>query len=76
MPDTSSDILEQSPLQTKKNDRLMNRKLAARYIGVSSGSMSVWDCTKKYDFKPVKIGGRVYYWQSVLDAWLSEQLTP
>lgn len=55
-------------------DTLLNRKDAAKYIGgFSAGTLAVWDCTKRYDLKPVKIGRSVRYRKSVLDAFIADQ---
>ena len=64
-----------SPINNN-HDPLIRRKKAARYLDVSHGTMAVWDCTKRYDLKPVKIGNAVYYRKSVLDAFLEERIRP
>lgn len=48
------------------------RKGAAKYIGKSPGTLSVWDCTKRNDLKPVKLRNRVYYRISDLDKFQME----
>lgn len=53
---------------------LLDRKAAARYLGVSPGTLAVWDCTKRYDLKPIKIGRSVRYRRADLDAFLNAQL--
>jgi hypothetical protein len=55
---------------------LWDRKTAARYLSVSPGTMAVWDCTKRYDLKPIKIGRAVRYRKSDLDAFLAQQTKP
>jgi hypothetical protein len=53
----------------------MDRKTAAKYIGLTNHkTLSVWDCTKRYDLKPIKIGSAVRYRKSVLDAFLVSRL--
>ena len=52
----------------------LNRKEAAIYIGSTSGTMSVWDCQKKYNFRPIKINGKVHYPASALDEYLENSL--
>lgn len=52
---------------------LLNRKEAARYINYSYGTLAVWDSTKRYDLKPIKIGRTVRYRKSTLDAFLEER---
>lgn len=53
---------------------LLDRKAAARYLGVSPGTLAVWDCTKRYDLKPIKVGRAVRYRLADLDAFLNAQL--
>ncbi|OSZ79017.1 excisionase [Chitinophagaceae bacterium IBVUCB1] len=55
------------------HEPLLNRKEAARYINYSYGTLAVWDCTKRYDLKPIKIGRTVRYRKSALDAFLEER---
>lgn len=55
---------------------LIDRKTAAKYLGVSPGTLAVWDCTKRYDLKPIKIGRSVRYRRSSLDQLLERQLKP
>lgn len=61
-----------------QNDELLTRKEAAKYLGgLNPGTLAVWDCTKRYDLKPVKVGTRmVRYRRSVLDRFLAEQTKP
>ena len=56
------------------HDPLLNRKEAARFLNVSPGTLAVWDCTKRYDLKPIKIGRAVRYRRSSLDQFLENQL--
>jgi len=53
---------------------LLDRKSAAKYLGISPGTMAVWDCTKRYDLKPLKAGRAVRYRRSDLDKFLENQL--
>ncbi|MEJ7659597.1 MAG: helix-turn-helix domain-containing protein [Hymenobacter sp.] len=53
---------------------LLDRKTAAKYLSVSPGTLAVWDCTKRYDLKPIKVGRAVRYRRSDLDAFLNAQL--
>lgn len=54
---------------------LLDRKAAARYLGVSPGTLAVWDCTKRYNLKPIKIGRSVRYRRTDLEDFLNAQLT-
>ena len=55
-------------------DELLNRKEAARYLKVNPGTLAVWDCTKRYDLKPLKVGRAVRYRKSDLDRFLEDRL--
>ena len=63
---------------TKKPDDLLDRKSAAQYLGgtkpLSPGTLAVWDCTKRYDLNPIKVGRAVRYRRSDLDKFLKSQL--
>jgi excisionase family DNA binding protein len=54
---------------------LLDRKTAARYLGVSPGTLAVWDCTKRYSLNPLKVGRSVRYRKDDLDKFLERQLT-
>ncbi len=58
------------------NDPWLNRKEAADFMNTKPGVMAVWDCTKRYDFKPFKFGGRTYYLKSNLIRVLEEEMKP
>jgi len=61
----------------KAEDELLDRAQAAKYLGgLSPGTLAVWDCTKRYNLKPVKIGTAVRYRKSVLDQFLEDQTKP
>lgn len=53
---------------------LLCRKRAARYLNVSPGTLAVWDCTKRYNLNPLKVGRAVRYRRSDLDAFMMSQL--
>ena len=56
-------------------DELLDRKTAAKYLKISPGTLAVWDCTKRYDLKPLKVGRSVRYRKSELDNFISRLLT-
>ncbi|WP_460952018.1 helix-turn-helix domain-containing protein [Spirosoma daeguense] len=58
----------------KNNDHLLDRKTAARYLGLSPGTLAVWDCTKRHNLNPIKIGRAVRYRKSDLDQFIEQQL--
>jgi predicted DNA-binding transcriptional regulator AlpA len=53
---------------------LLNRKEAAHYLGVSPGTLAIWDCTKHKQLNPVKIGKLVHYRLADLDHFLDQRL--
>lgn len=57
-----------------EREPLLDRKSAARYLAVSPGTLAVWDCTKRYDLKPIKVGRAVRYRRSDLEKFLEERL--
>ena len=59
---------------TPDHEPLLDRKAAAKYLSVKPRTLSVWDCTKRYDLKPIKIGRSVRYRRANLDAFLNSQL--
>ncbi|MEA5402110.1 helix-turn-helix domain-containing protein [Arcicella sp. DC2W] len=64
MPDKSIPILEP----------LLDRKAAANYLRVTVGTLAVWDCTKRYDLQPLKVGRSVRYRLSSLNEFIERQL--
>lgn len=64
-------------LNTIIDDELMDRTAAAKYLGgLKPGTLAVWDCTKRYDLKPIKVGKLVRYRRSTLDEFLRDRMTP
>lgn len=55
---------------------LLDRKRAARYLGIAPGTLAIWDCTKRYDLRPIKVGRSVRYRREDLDRFLEERLKP
>jgi Helix-turn-helix domain len=53
---------------------LLDRKSAAKFLRVSPGTLAVWDCTKRYDLKPIKVGRAVRYRLADLENFLNAQL--
>ena len=69
---------EAAMTHSRKEDELLDRKSAAKYLGgtrpLNPGTLAVWDCTKRHDLKPVKVGRSVRYRRSELDKFLQRQL--
>lgn len=68
---------EQLPVTETIQDELLDRVAAAKYLGgIKPQTLAVWDCNKRYDLQPIKIGNRVRYKRSVLNAFIKERMTP
>ena len=52
------------------DERLLTRPEAAAYIGVSTGTLTVWASTGRYSLPYIRVGRRAMYRRSDLDAWL------
>ncbi len=62
---------------TEAFNKLLDRKQAAKYIGLkNANTLAVWDCTKRHNLKPIKVGRAVRYRQSELDRFLHERTKP
>jgi hypothetical protein len=74
-----SDLKSQSQLKKSySEDDLLNRVEAAKYLGgFKPRTLAVWDCTKRYDLQPIKVGRKaVRYRRSSLDRFLKEYMSP
>ncbi len=58
------------------NERLLTRKEAAEFLGISEGTLAVWKCTKRYPLPVVKVGRLVRYRESDLLKFLEEMTDP
>ncbi|QDF75936.1 MULTISPECIES: helix-turn-helix domain-containing protein [Shewanella] len=54
------------------NDRLSNKE-AANYLGVKPETMDVWRSTSRYSIPFCKIGRKVFYRKSDLDAFIESR---
>lgn len=62
-------------MREPNHDPLLDRKAAAKYLGLTNHhTLAVWDCTKRYDLQPIKVGRAVRYRQSSLDNFLNRRL--
>ncbi|ELF6481520.1 helix-turn-helix domain-containing protein [Vibrio fluvialis] len=50
------------------------RKQAAEYLGVTDGTLAVWASTGRYQLPFVKVGRKVFYRQSDLDAFVESNV--
>jgi hypothetical protein len=55
---------------------LWDRKTTANYMNVSPGTLAVWDCTKRFDLQPIKVGRCVRYRPSVIRKFLEDRTSP
>ena len=63
-------------MQEDNAEPLWDRKTAAKYLGITPGTLAVWDCTKRYDLKPLKVGRAVRYRREDLDNFLKREIEP
>jgi predicted DNA-binding transcriptional regulator AlpA len=57
-------------MESKESDRFLSRREAAALLGLSEGTLAVWQCRKRPDRPPArKHGGRVVYSERELRAW-------
>lgn len=55
------------------NDRLLNRKEAAEFLGTSEGTLAIWSSTGRYNLPFVKIGRLVKYRYSDLVSFIESR---
>ena len=76
--DQTTYLSQFSPLfshhKTKKSsDLLLSRREAAKYLGITESTLSVWACTKRYSLPYVKLGRLAKYRLSDLDAFIERR---
>lgn len=54
----------------KPNENRLTTEQAAKVLGIAKGTLDNWRNTGRYEIKYLKVGGRVFYRRSDLDAWL------
>lgn len=57
----------------QRNRDLLDEKAAAKVVGVVPGTLSVWRSTGRYAIPFLKIGSKVRYRRSDLEAWLESR---
>lgn len=60
-------------MKEQREEILLDRKTAGKYLGISPDTLAVWDCTKRYDLKPIKVGRAVRYRKSDLEEFLKNR---
>lgn len=56
------------------SEPLWNREQAAKYLNYAPGTLAVWDCTKRYDLQPIKIGRSIRYKPDHIRAFAARHL--
>lgn len=63
----------QTAAEARAADPLYSRPEAALYIGVAPGTLECWASTGRYNLPYLRIGRRVKYRKSDLDAWMTKR---
>ena len=50
-----------------------DKKQAANYLNIKEKTLDVWNCTKRYNLKYIKVGRLIRYRQEDLDQFLAER---
>lgn len=58
------------------HNKLLTRKEAADFLGLSEGTLAVWKVTKRYPLPVIKVGRLVRYRESDLIAFLDLMTDP
>jgi excisionase family DNA binding protein len=61
------------PARVTADDPLFDTPEAAEYLDTEPTTLENWRCTKRYGIEFIKIGRRVRYRKSALDAWLESR---
>jgi predicted DNA-binding transcriptional regulator AlpA len=62
------------PTTLNQPERLLSRKEAATFLGVSVSCLANWACTKRQPLPYVKLGNMVRYRMRDLEAFVTEQM--
>lgn len=54
-------------------DERLPHKESAAYLGITSDTLNVWRCEKRYPIPYIKVGSKVFYWKRDLDAFLESR---
>ena len=52
---------------------LFDKKQAAAYLGIKPQTLDVWNCTKRYNLKYIKVGRLIRYRKEDLDEFLARR---
>lgn len=64
---------DESMNMTTLTEERLDTVQAAKYLGMSRGTLAVWRAEKRYKLPYIKIGGRVFYRKSALDEWINSR---
>lgn len=53
--------------------RLLTPNEAAKFLGVSAGTLAVWRCVARYSLPYVKVGRKILYEEADLLTWLESR---
>lgn len=56
-----------------RSRELLNEREAAEILDASPGTLSVWRSTDRYNIPFIKVGSKVRYKRSDLEAWLESR---
>jgi excisionase family DNA binding protein len=59
--------------KTEAANNLLSDHDAAKYLDLANGTLAVWRCNGRYNIPFIKIGAKVRYRRSDLDAWLESR---
>lgn len=62
------------PTSIFTSQTLLSRSQAAEHLGIKPQTLAVWACTHRYNLPYVKIGRRVMYRRSDLEAFVNANL--
>jgi len=55
------------------DDRLIDPDEAAKILGTTPGTLSVWRCTKRYPLRYIRVGRRVRYRLADIEAFIESR---
>jgi excisionase family DNA binding protein len=56
-----------------ERSELLSREEAAKFLGLTVGTLNVWSSTKRYNLRFIKVGRLAKYRLSDLEAWLASR---
>lgn len=59
--------------QVSQSSTLLSREDAAAYLGIRPQTLATWACNKRYSLRFIKIGRRVMYRLTDIEAFIEER---